>query len=136
MQKHIGAITWEGIAGQTHRCEFFRSSSKSLLWIDSLCIFQDSEQDWAQEAASIADVYQNCVLTITVLGANESDHGCFGHRDPLLYRPCWLFADEEGHDEYVHPHIGDDDMSSSSSNKALSMKEYRWFRSVCSPQEL
>jgi Heterokaryon incompatibility protein (HET) len=90
----------------------------SLLWIDSLCILQDSEEDWVREAASVADVYRNFVLTIAMLGAKESDQGCFGQRDQFLYGPCWLFADEEGHDEYVHPHLGDDDMSSSSSNKA------------------
>lgn len=35
------------------------------LWIDALCILQDSAADWAQEAAKMADVYAKCFLTIS-----------------------------------------------------------------------
>lgn len=34
------------------------------LCIDSLCIIQDSLSDWEQEAARVADVYENAFLTI------------------------------------------------------------------------
>lgn len=61
------------------------------LWVDSLCIIQDSKADWDKEAASMADVYQNCILTISALGACNSNEGLFAERDPLAYIPCWIF---------------------------------------------
>ncbi|KAK4444751.1 heterokaryon incompatibility protein-domain-containing protein [Podospora aff. communis PSN243] len=45
------------------------------LWIDSLCIIQDDERDWAREAARMADVYTNAALTISATGAADSKVG-------------------------------------------------------------
>ncbi|KAF2111294.1 heterokaryon incompatibility protein-domain-containing protein [Lophiotrema nucula] len=62
----------------------------SLLWIDSLCIIQDSEEDWAQESVIMGDVYRNSICTISALGASDGSEGCFVARNPLCYRPCLL----------------------------------------------
>src|ERR1700712_4809159 len=35
-----------------------------FLWIDSLCIIQDSESDWREQSAQMASIYQNARLTI------------------------------------------------------------------------
>ncbi|KAI0843895.1 HET-domain-containing protein [Daldinia vernicosa] len=37
------------------------------LWIDSLCIFQDSEVDWQREADIMADVYRNSFCNISAI---------------------------------------------------------------------
>lgn len=34
------------------------------LWIDSLCIVQDSLEDWRLEASNMASIYQNSVITV------------------------------------------------------------------------
>ncbi|KAH7018568.1 heterokaryon incompatibility protein-domain-containing protein [Microdochium trichocladiopsis] len=57
------------------------------LWIDRLCIFQDSTEDWQQEAASMKEVYQNCKFSIAALGAEDSDAGCFFERNPAKVAP-------------------------------------------------
>ncbi|KAF4459522.1 hypothetical protein FALBO_13724 [Fusarium albosuccineum] len=36
------------------------------LWIDSLCIFQDSDDDFRSEAGIMADIYQNSFLTLSI----------------------------------------------------------------------
>ena len=44
------------------------------LWIDSLCILQDSKEGWARESATMSSIYANALLTITAqssLGAHE-----------------------------------------------------------------
>lgn len=46
-----------------------------FLWVDSLCIVQDDPDDWAREAASMADVYSNCLLIIAALGGSSSSTG-------------------------------------------------------------
>lgn len=47
------------------------------LWIDSLCIIQDSKDDWKVESLKMADVYRHAVLTISALSSPGSTHGIF-----------------------------------------------------------
>jgi hypothetical protein len=49
----------------------------SYLWIDSLCIIQDSEEDWRCQAARMGDIYENCLITIAATSANNPTEGCF-----------------------------------------------------------
>jgi hypothetical protein len=48
------------------------------LWIDSLCILQDSTEDWAREAAKMAAVYSGAAVVIAADAAQSSVDGCFG----------------------------------------------------------
>lgn len=48
-----------------------------FLWIDSLCIVQDSEQDWHHESALMSSIYRDSMLTISATGAADGSHGCF-----------------------------------------------------------
>ncbi|KIL92445.1 hypothetical protein FAVG1_04856 [Fusarium avenaceum] len=54
-----------------------RGLSVRYLWIDSLCIIQNSSDDWAIESAKMASVYQNALLTIAALCSPRSSHGIF-----------------------------------------------------------
>lgn len=47
------------------------------LWVDSLCIIQDSTVDWLKESALMAQIYQNSVLTISATKASTGFEGCF-----------------------------------------------------------
>ena len=47
------------------------------LWIDSLCIIQDSPTDWAQEAGRMALVYAGSVCTLSALASHNSHGGFF-----------------------------------------------------------
>jgi hypothetical protein len=49
----------------------------NFLWIDSLCIIQDSEEDWRAQSALMADIYENAFLTIFASKAWESSEGCY-----------------------------------------------------------
>jgi hypothetical protein len=64
-----------------------RRLGSRFLWIDSLCIIQDSHEDWAQEAASMHLYYKRSALTIAVDCA-RGDHEGFLHlarkNDPPL----------------------------------------------------
>ncbi|KAF2277865.1 uncharacterized protein EI97DRAFT_431938 [Westerdykella ornata] len=42
------------------------------IWVDSLCVIQDSEADKQQECAQMASTYRNALITIVVGHANES----------------------------------------------------------------
>ncbi|KAF4453693.1 hypothetical protein F53441_3702 [Fusarium austroafricanum] len=45
------------------------------IWIDSLCIIQDSPEDWEHEAARMAQVYSNAYVTIFSDAAPDSTTG-------------------------------------------------------------
>lgn len=47
------------------------------LWIDSLCIIQDSDTDWATESAKMDVVYLNAVVTIAASSSNDANGGGF-----------------------------------------------------------
>lgn len=53
------------------------------IWIDSLCIIQDDEQDWAKESATMANFYGGCLLNIAASSARDSSQGCFFKRKDL-----------------------------------------------------
>ncbi|KAI0145545.1 heterokaryon incompatibility protein-domain-containing protein [Xylariaceae sp. FL1272] len=55
------------------------------LWIDSLCIIQDSPEDWEREAAMMSTVYSNAVLT---LAATFSQGPADGLLNPLQAARC------------------------------------------------
>lgn len=57
------------------------------IWIDRLCIFQDSPEDWRKEAGTVQDVYRNASFCISALSAEDDEGGCLYTRDPALVAP-------------------------------------------------
>jgi hypothetical protein len=45
------------------------------LWIDSLCIIQDDDHDWAVESSKMSDVYANSFLTLAVAASEDDAKG-------------------------------------------------------------
>ncbi|KAH8622146.1 hypothetical protein IG631_23252 [Alternaria alternata] len=59
------------------------------LWIDSLCIIQDSQSDWTAEANMMSAVYNNAVCTIAfVLPPDVSYDSTQFREDPRVSTPC------------------------------------------------
>lgn len=53
------------------------------LWIDSLCIIQDSVADWQAESAMMGNIYKFSLCTIAASWALSDDEGCFINHAPL-----------------------------------------------------
>ncbi|KAK0737588.1 heterokaryon incompatibility protein-domain-containing protein [Apiosordaria backusii] len=51
------------------------------LWIDSLCILQDDFEDWANEAAQMADIYRHAYLVINAANSSGDTLGFLGERE-------------------------------------------------------
>lgn len=65
------------------------------IWMDCLCILQDSKADWEHEAARMADVYSNAYLTIAASRAEHCGEGFIGLR--TVSSPfCIDIEDDEG----------------------------------------
>ncbi|KAH6871599.1 heterokaryon incompatibility protein-domain-containing protein, partial [Thelonectria olida] len=52
------------------------------LWIDSLCIIQDSAEDWRRESSLMGQVYGYADLNIAATAAADGSGGCFFDRNP------------------------------------------------------
>jgi hypothetical protein len=80
------------------------------LWIDGLCILQDSKEDWEYQASRMADIFSNSQLTIAASHAASGAEGCFslhlkrpyplwGKRPRKVYHPAlWDTFKTEGLD--------------------------------------
>ncbi|KAG8532945.1 uncharacterized protein KY384_002823 [Bacidia gigantensis] len=62
------------------------------LWIDALCILQNSTQEWFHEASIMGDIYANSTLTISATNSINSDGGLYYSRTPLSVWPCRIEA--------------------------------------------
>jgi len=58
-----------------------RRLGKRYLWIDSLCIIQDSNEDWDKESAVMGDIYKNAYLTLGATASSDGAGGLFVARD-------------------------------------------------------
>lgn len=59
------------------------------LWVDSICIMQDSVEDWESEAVRMSDVYGSSYCTIMATDAGDSGEGLFRPRADSVVRPTW-----------------------------------------------
>ena len=50
------------------------------IWIDSLCIIQDSAEDWLRESAKMGDIYKYSLITIAATNAEDSAAGFLRER--------------------------------------------------------
>ena len=53
------------------------------LWIDSLCILQDSEDDWKIQSFQMRSVFKNAYLTIAAAHGSTCQTGIFNERNPV-----------------------------------------------------
>ena len=70
------------------------------LWIDALCIIQDSRTDWLREAVSMSSVYENASINISATASESAEGGLFRERNPDNLNGCVfaLPADDPGHE--------------------------------------
>lgn len=81
-----------------------RHFSVRYVWIDALCIIQDSPQDWVFESSTMRDVYANSFCTIAASASSGPEGGLFRSRQPEQARPAVVsiaFEDKAPEDFYI-----------------------------------
>ncbi|KAF2183944.1 HET-domain-containing protein [Zopfia rhizophila CBS 207.26] len=61
---------------------FARRLSIRYLWIDSLCIIQDNDDDWKTQSALMAEIYQNSLVTLAASASRGPNDGLFHNAKP------------------------------------------------------
>lgn len=74
---------------------FTRRAGLSYIWIDSLCIIQDSVGDWLNESARMGGIYQNADLNIAATGFTSGETGLFAERDGRSILPVPITLTED-----------------------------------------
>uniref|UniRef100_A0A0B7JMX6 Heterokaryon incompatibility domain-containing protein n=1 Tax=Bionectria ochroleuca TaxID=29856 RepID=A0A0B7JMX6_BIOOC len=70
------------------------------VWIDSLCIIQDSRADWEAEASQMAAVYSNAYVTVAASGSSDGTGGCrLGDSKDVHVGPADLSWEETSDDQ-------------------------------------
>ncbi|KAH8586961.1 heterokaryon incompatibility protein-domain-containing protein [Bisporella sp. PMI_857] len=62
----------------------------NYLWIDSLCILQDSEEDWVREASVMGSVYSNGLCNLAASISVDASGGLFHSSRPTVRRDCFV----------------------------------------------
>jgi hypothetical protein len=77
LARHNESISAEDLP-QTFRdfIEIARRLRVRYVWIDSLCIIQNTREDWEKEAAQMASVYSKSYLTISASSSADGSGGC------------------------------------------------------------
>jgi hypothetical protein len=66
-----------------------RGLGERYLWIDSLCIVQDDDQEWEEQSINMGLVYANAKCVLSAAASGNSNGGCFRPRD-LFRSDCVL----------------------------------------------
>lgn len=53
------------------------------LWIDTLCIIQDSSRDWEEQAAQMGDIFAAATITIAANSSPNPNHSLFASRQQI-----------------------------------------------------
>lgn len=64
------------------------------LWVDSLCIIQDDEEDWELEASRMGEIYRHSYITIVPVDSRSSDDGFL--RRPTVPKATIPFHSTQG----------------------------------------
>ncbi|KAM0180214.1 hypothetical protein ACHAPF_002383 [Botrytis cinerea] len=80
-----------------------RALGFQFLWIDSLCIIQDSKYDWGIESKKMGETYRNSALTIGAAAAHKASDGMLHSQSKLSrdMKPKLKLSKDSGPDDVV-----------------------------------
>ncbi|KAF2014357.1 HET-domain-containing protein [Aaosphaeria arxii CBS 175.79] len=95
-EQHLKEISW----GQLpltfrHAIAFTHSIGLRYLWIDSLCILQDSASDWRHEASKMPDIYENACVTLAATMSYDPSQGLFARSQEGFISKTYTIHNEQ-----------------------------------------
>lgn len=104
------------------------------LWIDSLCIIQDSDSDWRIEASTMGQVYQNGLINIAATDATHAREGMFRSRCPLRIVPQVVGITRIRSCNLQYFHVVDEDLHRQISSAPLNKRGWVLQERLLSPR--
>lgn len=82
LKKHQRAIPMSDLPATIRDAiTIVRMIGEKYLWVDCLCIVQDSRRDWDDEAVKMCDIYQNSLFCLSALDSQNSSTGILKKAD-------------------------------------------------------
>ncbi|KAL8878831.1 MAG: hypothetical protein Q9198_003439 [Flavoplaca austrocitrina] len=79
-----------------HAIDFARLLKCQYLWIDALCIIQDSQEDWLEESRTMSSIYSNSWLNLAATSSRDGSGGLYHPRNLALSNPLNVqYSDRE-----------------------------------------
>ncbi|KAH8588989.1 heterokaryon incompatibility protein-domain-containing protein [Bisporella sp. PMI_857] len=63
------------------------------IWIDSMCILQDDNEDWRTQSSNMGNIYGNAQCNIAATWGEDGNDGCFSERDTCVIEPTTITLD-------------------------------------------
>ncbi|KAF5531712.1 het domain-containing protein [Fusarium mexicanum] len=77
-KRYLRRIPWDILPqGYRDAIQLTRKLGVRYVWIDSLCIVQDNEDDWRQQASLMAQIFRNAYVTIAATKSRNPNDGYF-----------------------------------------------------------
>lgn len=75
---HLNMIPWDYLPKTFQEAAILTSRmGLKYLWIDSLCIVQDDDDDWKEQAGQMCRIYEGSYVTLAATSSSDSDGGLF-----------------------------------------------------------
>ncbi|KAK8140064.1 HET-domain-containing protein [Apiospora sp. TS-2023a] len=97
----------------------------SSIWIDSLCILQDSREDWEDQSACMAQIYRNATIVIAANSASGAHEGFLGIRKGL-FTDCIIPPSLESSGLYARPRFRHYDIEYNASDETLEKRGWTY----------
>ena len=111
--------------------EIARRLGIRYIWIDSLCIFQDSNRDWEKESSKMGSIYSNAFVTICASSSNSCDVSFLSRSSRLICPTLDVVFKDRNNTQYnlkvmrrLDYHEEDDPESGPLHRRAWSYQEY------------
>lgn len=103
LDQHKMGISW-GKLPKTFQdaISFTHKLGIKYIWVDSLCILQNSAKDWHQQGSKMADIYENAALTIAAAVSANPKGGCFKKSNPLHQSRIRSFSEKSGNPYIIY----------------------------------
>jgi hypothetical protein len=108
----------------------------SYLWIDSLCILQDSREDWERESATMGDVYGRSEFTISAVASEDGSSGLLGPRDTSMVRADYRKSDADPGEGFIYFRRPENRLWSTVAESALNKRAWVIQERILAPRVL
>ena len=105
------------------------------LWIDCLCIIQDSKSDWLQQSAFMAEIYSNAFVNFAATASSSCDGGLFRSRSFSDVNPCIVDPHFEGNPAFLY-HCVDPDVWRDVKDGVLNTRGWTFQETLLAPRTL
>jgi hypothetical protein len=96
-ESYTRGIAWDTLPqGYRDAIHLTRKLGVRYIWIDSLCIIQDDEEDWKEQASKMAQIYQGAHVTIAATKATSPSDGYFSISPPEYHSTRLSYRDAHG----------------------------------------